>query len=101
LSERGLYPRIREAEAVKLPRLPIANQFRTWKMTVQTEISAASGRCDEATAWLREVDLQTASFESLAASGPLFAQLDGKISSAIRKRLPENDLGRRLQLAAE
>jgi len=101
LSERSLYPRIREAETVNLPRLPTANQFRTWKMTVQTEISAASGRCDEATAWLREVDLPAASFESLAASGPLFAQLDGKVSSAIRKRLPENDLGRRLQLAAE
>jgi hypothetical protein len=83
LVESNRQTKFREAESVKLPRLPTPKQFRTWKMTVQTEVSAASGRCDEATAWLCKVDLPTASFESLASSGPNFAQLDGKISSAV------------------
>ena len=101
ITGESLQPRVKEAESISLPRFPSPGHFRTWMITTQIEISAASGRGDITTAWLQEIERPDANFESLANSGPIFAQLVGKIASAIRRRLPETDLGRRLQLAAE
>jgi hypothetical protein len=61
--------KVKEADSVKIAAFPEPIQFRGWKASVRTEITAAAGpgRCDAAFSWLLKVE--NASFNDLANSG--------------------------------
>ena len=75
---------VKEADTVKISALPNVKTFRTWKMALHSELATASGRYDAATKWVREVEGDKTTFESLADSGPIFTQLDGKLTLSLR-----------------
>ena len=69
-----------------LPLVPDFLGFPRWKVTVNCEVSAASGRGSGATfAWLAEVDAPGATYEGLAASPKSFESLDCKLATALLK----------------
>jgi len=92
--------RIKEAETIKIPPLPSATQFRSWKVSVRTEVTAASGRGDVAFKWILLAESPSSSFESLATSGTGFESLDAKLAAAMTK-LSHGELGRLFSLATE
>ena len=73
---------MKEAEEIKLPKLPEPAAFRDWKVTVMEVVSTASGRPDPAFQWINEVDRSGVSVRGLADSGE-FPTLDQKLASAI------------------
>ena len=67
----------KEADEVKLPALPTANQFRAWKTAVYQIVLQASGReDDDVLSWIREVETQGAKPEDFAEKTKEFATLD-------------------------
>jgi hypothetical protein len=71
-------------------------QFRGWKSSVRTEVTAAAGlgRCDAAVIWLLRVEKM--SFRSLADSGN-FESLDTKLAAALMKA-QRGELGRQITI---
>ncbi len=44
--EEGLVPKRKEADSVRIPNLPKAPQFRSWKLATRDEVASASGDPD-------------------------------------------------------
>ena len=74
--------------------MPDATQFKAWRIAVRQEITAASGRGDEAFAWALKVEAESATLDSLFESEG-FDSLDAKLSSALAK-VASGELGRRI-----
>ena len=69
-----------------LPSVPDFLGFPRWKVTVNSEVSAASGRGSGATyAWLAEVDAPGTTYERLTEIPPSFESLDCKLATALIK----------------
>jgi hypothetical protein len=91
----------KEADQIKLAAIPkTATGFRAWRNSARCEVTAASGRGDEAFAWILEAEAEGASFEKLASSGDDFKSLDIKLASSLAK-LTHDELGRTITLATE
>ena len=73
--------RIREADTMKVPALPTPTQYRAWILAVRSEITAASGRGQEAFRW--SLETESSSYSQLADSGR-FESLDAKLAAALR-----------------
>jgi hypothetical protein len=88
--------KVKEADSVKIAAFPEPIQFRGWKASVRTEITAAAGpgRCDAAFSWLLRVE--NASFNDLANSGH-FESLDTKLAAALMKA-QRGELGRQITI---
>ena len=76
---------MKEAETIKIPPLPSATQFRSWKVSVRTEVTAAGGKGDVAFQWILAAESPSSTFESLAKSGAGFESLDAKLAAAMAK----------------
>ena len=72
-----------EAERNTLKPFPSVKGFATWRYGVRTAVAAASGRGDEAMAWIREVEKEGATFESLHRTGSNYESLDQKLAAAL------------------
>ena len=76
--------------------LPKAPAFMAWRSSVRDAVVSASGDPEAAFAWIREVEKEGVTFDTLANSGN-FKTLDAKLSAAI-SLVARGDLG--LQLAS-
>jgi hypothetical protein len=90
----------KEAEVIKLERLPDAAKFRAWKQSLRLEVQAASGN-PRAYQWISQVESSTAALASLAFSDG-FDTLDTKLASAcFRAAAGREDVLGRLTREAE
>ena len=58
-------PKTKEAEVIKLNKMPAPESYRNWKNHVRDEVKSCSDRPDEAWAWLNEVYDQSCTREKL------------------------------------
>ena len=84
---------------MKLPALPNPQQYRAWRAAIRSEITAASGRGEEAFLWVMAAELPTATFDGLRDSEG-FDSLDAKLAAALQK-LATGELGRKITLETE
>ena len=85
-----------EADEVKLPALPTANQFRAWKTTLYQSVLQASGREDDRVlSWIREVETPGAKPEDFADKTKELATLDRKVAVSLTKHA-QGELGRQI-----
>jgi hypothetical protein len=88
--------RVKEAAEIKVPQLPNANQFRSWKHTVYQNINAAVGRTDdEPLKWIRECEKIDAEPDAFKTCAKRFATLDRKLAAALSNTIT-GELGRLL-----
>ena len=73
---------MKEAGAIKLPALPSPQQFRSWKVSVRSEVTAASGKGELAFQWVIKAESPSATFASLADSEG-YDSLDAKLAAAL------------------
>ena len=99
VTEGGAHQKSKDAEQVRIPALPKAPQFRSWRLAVRDEVASASGDPDAGFAWIRQVELPEATEKSLLDSGK-FASLDAKLAAGIAK-VAQGDLGRTINNAKE
>ena len=81
---------------MKLPALPDPQQYRAWRAAIRSEITAASGRGEEAFHWAMAAKRPAATFDALHDSGG-FDSLDAKLASALQKPAT-GELGRKITL---
>ena len=88
--------KIKEAESIKIAAFPEPVQFRTWKASVRTEVTAAAGpgRSDAAFHWILTVD--ELSFKQLHETDE-FESLDTKLAAALMKA-QRGELGRQITI---
>ena len=88
--------KIKEAESIKIAAFPEPVQFRTWKASVRTEVTAAAGpgRSDPAFHWILSVD--ELSFKQLYETDE-FESLDTKLAAALMKA-QRGELGRQMTI---
>ena len=67
---------------------------------MRQEVTAASGRGEEAFRWVQEVESKKSGFDDFAESGAGFDSLDAKLASCLAK-LTHGELGRRITLKME
>jgi hypothetical protein len=92
--------KIKEADSVKVQPLPEMPGFRAWKVALRDEVVAASGRGDEAFAWIQRVERSDATMDNLAHSGRKFLSIDLKLKAGLAK-VAHGELGRLLTQATE
>ena len=91
----------KEAEEIStLKPLPITPLFRDWKQETFEAVCSASGRPKLCLPWIRAVEKEGTTFESLADSGD-FETLDAKLATALTKLLKKDDLKRKVDKAKE
>ena len=91
--------RPKEAETVKLLKLPTPVQYRSWRLATRSEVCAASGRPDECFPWIQATENAKAKLEDFADPGT-FKSLDVKLATAISK-ISSGPLGRIITLETE
>jgi hypothetical protein len=91
--------RVKEADAIKVPAFPAPARYPAWKAAVRNEITAASGRGEEAFLWAMRTEAPDVTFDDLRDSEGLNS-LDAKLSAALTK-ISSGELGRRIHLAVE
>ena len=72
----------KEAGSVKIPNIPQAPAFRSWKSAVREEVAAASGYPDQGFTWISEVESPGAKIDDFADSGA-FPSLDAKLGACL------------------
>ena len=92
-------PRVKEADSIKVPPMPSPLQYRQWKGSIRTEVTAASGRGEEAFQWVLDAESRDVTFEELYDSKG-FDSLDAKLAAALIKSANDN-LGRKICLEVE
>ena len=70
----------KEAEIIKLDKLPEPAKFRAWKQSLRLQVQAASGH-PRAYQWISQVESPTTALATLAYSDG-FDTLDTKLASA-------------------
>ena len=88
-------PKVKEADKVSLLPLPTAASFRNWRLNLKAEVVSASGRGDEAFAWISVVDRREVTLVHLGNSGVGFESIDAKLNAAVSK-IAKGELGRKL-----
>ena len=90
----------KEAEVIKLDKLPDPAKFRAWKQSLRLEVQAASGN-PRAYQWISQVEFPTAVLANFAYSDG-FDTLDTKLASAcFRAAAGREDVLGRLTREAE
>ena len=90
--------KFKEAESCRFQPLPSVPQFRHGRLHLCKEVAGASGRPEEAFAWMCQVD-KAQGTDELEDNGD-FATLDANISAAFR-RILHGELGRTIQVREE
>jgi len=93
-------PKAKEADSIKIPQLPTAAQFKSWKNSIRSSVSSASNDPEAAFKWIMEVEKSTVSYNDLSECPKKFTTLDAKLSSALTQ-ICKGDLGRRITLKTE
>jgi hypothetical protein len=93
-------PKGKEADTVKIPQLPTAAQFKSWKNAVRSAVSSASRTPAEAFEWVMTVEQAETTYESLSVCPKIFDTLDAKLSSALTQ-ICKGELGRKITLKTE
>ena len=94
--DRPRRQKYKEADKVVIGKFPDAVNFRRWREQIVDEVTAASGRPDEAFAWILEVEQKGTTYESLADSGE-FLTLDTKLQAALTGQAT-GEIGKQLSL---
>jgi hypothetical protein len=93
-------PKGKEADTVKIPQLPTAAQFKSWKNAVRSAVSSASRYPEQAFKWIMEVEESESAYTKLAECSKKFETLDAKLSSALTL-VCKGELGRKITLRTE
>ena len=83
---------VKEAETIRVAPLPNAGGFRAWRLALITEVTAASGRGDQAFAWLHFVEHPNISIHELRHSNG-FESLDSKILAGLVRAAVNTTVG--------
>ena len=67
--------KVKEADAIKVPAFTTPQRYPAWKAAVRNEITAASGRGDEAFLWAMRPESPTRKFEDSGDSAGLTASM--------------------------
>ena len=93
--------KVKEADHVKISKLPRVDQLRSFKNLVRQEVVASSGRGDPAFHWILEVEEDGKTFDSFAKSGRDYESLDCKLATALTKTCDGTTLGRDITAKTE
>ena len=93
-------PKGKEADSIKIPQLPTAAQFKSWKNAVRSAVSSASRSPAEAFKWVMAVESIDMTYERLSECPKQFETLDAKLSSALTQ-ICKGELGRKITLKTE
>ena len=91
--------RVEERDKIEIAKMPNVIEFRARKITVRSEVAAASGLGDEGLKWIMEVEKHGATFESSASSGKCHT-LDIKLAAALN-HASTGTVGREIATATE
>ena len=90
----------KEADSIKLPQLPTSAQFKAWKNSVRSKVSAASKFPKEAFDWIIAVEADDVTYDALSTTPAKFETLDAKLSAALTE-ICKGELGRKITLKTE
>ena len=97
--ESSSWTKSKEGDRVTIPKFPLPENYRNWRIRVRDAIVATSTRPDEAFLWAEQVFEQDQSLDALQDSGK-FVTLDAKLMSAITN-VVEGDMARQLDIFKE
>eukprot|EP00435_Cladocopium_sp_Y103_P015395 s2424_g3.t1 len=75
-------PKIKEADTIKIPRFPLAETYRSWRIKTREAVVAASTDPDIAFSWVSESWKENQTLEAFRKVAP-FSTLDAKLLSAL------------------
>jgi hypothetical protein len=90
----------KEADTIRLPQLPTAAQFKSWKNIVRSRVSSASKIPKEAFEWIRMVEDDNVTYEMLNETPAKFETLDAKLCAALSE-VCKGEIGRKITLKTE
>jgi hypothetical protein len=90
----------KEADSIKIPMLPTAAQFKSWKNAVRSAVSSASRLPAQAFEWIMKVEATDVTYNDLSQCPKTFETLDAKLSAALML-ICKGELGRKITLRTE